>query len=301
MKITFLNAIITLVMNMLYLKRFELLDEQQEHAVVFYQERRRIFNSYYPIGLFTQNNFKEINFDRITIFYGGNGSGKTTLLNIISEKLESIRKSKLDKGSFFDLYVESCKYEMSDDEPMEIKTITSDDVFDYLLDIRSINANINRRKERLSKEYLDTKFSNQNSSFDNYEQLKNSYDSKTKTMSKYIRDRLGNNNIVEQSNGESALMFWEREIKEDSIYILDEPENSLSAENQIKLKKFIEDSARFYNCQFIISTHSPFLLNLLEAKIYDLDSNPVETKKWTELNNVKIYHEFFKEHESEFE
>ena len=81
----------------------------------------------------------------------------------------------------------------------------------------------------------------------------------------------------------------------------DEPENSLSAENQIKLKKFIEDSTRFYNCQFIISTHSPFLLNLLEAKIYDLDSNPVETKKWTELNNVKIYHEFFKEHESEFE
>ena len=301
MKITFLNAIITLVINMIYLKKFELLDEQQEHAVVFYQERRHIFNSYYPIGLFTQNNFKEIEFDRITIFYGGNGSGKTTLLNIISEKIEAIRKSKIDKGSFFDLYVNSCKYEMSYEEPVEIKTITSDDVFDYLLDIISINANINRRKERLSKEYLDTKFSEQNSSFDNYEQLKNSYDSKTKTMSKYIRDRLGNNNIVEQSNGESALMFWEREIKEDSIYILDEPENSLSAENQIKLKKFIEDSARFYNCQFIISTHSPFLLNLLEAKIYDLDSNPVETKKWTELSNVKIYHEFFKEHESEFE
>ena len=301
MKITFLNAIITLVMNMLYLKRFELLNEMQEHSIVFDLERRRIFNSYYPIGLFTQNNFKEIEFDRITIFYGGNGSGKTTLLNIISEKIEAIRKSKIDKGSFFDLYVNSCKYEMSYEEPVEIKTITSDDVFDYLLDIRSINANINRRKERLSKEYLDTKFSNQNSPFDNYEQLKNSYDSKTKTMSKYIRDRLGNNNIVEQSNGESALMFWEREIKEDSIYILDEPENSLSAENQIKLKKFIEDSARFYNCQFIISTHSPFLLNLLEAKIYDLDSNPVETKKWTELSNVKIYHEFFKEHESEFE
>lgn len=286
---------------MIYLKRFELLDEQQEHAVVFYQERRRIFNSYYPIGLFTQNNLKEINFDRITIFYGGNGSGKTTLLNIISEKLESIRKSKIDKGVFFDLYVESCKYEMTYDEPTEIKTITSDDVFDYLLDIRSINANVNRRKERLSKEYLETKFSSQTSNFDNYEQIKDSYDSKTKTMSKYVRDRLGNNNIIEQSNGESALMFWEREIKEDSIYILDEPENSLSAENQIKLKQFIEDSARFYNCQFIISTHSPFLLNLLEAKIYDLDSNPVETKKWTELSNVKIYHEFFKEHESEFE
>ena len=284
---------------MIYLKRFELLNEDKEHGL-FDRERRRIFNTYYPIGIFSQKEFQEIIFDRITIFYGGNGSGKTTLLNIISEKLESLRKSNIDKGSFFDLYVETCKYEMTYEEPIEIKTITSDDVFDYLLDIRSINANVNRRKERLSREYLDTKFNSSSNSFDSYEQIKNTYDSKTKSMSRYVRERLGNNNIQEQSNGESALMFWEREIKEDSIYILDEPENSLSAENQIKLKKFIEDSARFYNCQFIISTHSPFLLNLLEAKIYDLDSVPVETKKWTELENIKLYHEFFKEHESEF-
>ena len=284
---------------MIYLKWFELLNEDKEHGL-FDRERRRIFNTYYPIGIFSQKEFQEIIFDRITIFYGGNGSGKTTLLNIISEKLESLRKSNIDKGSFFDLYVETCKYEMTYEEPIEIKTITSDDVFDYLLDIRSINANVNRRKERLSREYLDTKFNSSSNSFDSYEQIKNTYDSKTKSMSRYVRERLGNNNIQEQSNGESALMFWEREIKEDSIYILDEPENSLSAENQIKLKKFIEDSARFYNCQFIISTHSPFLLNLLEAKIYDLDSIPVETKKWTELENIKLYHEFFKEHESEF-
>ena len=285
---------------MMYLKSFELLNENREHGL-FNIERRNIFNNYYPIGIFTNKELEEIKFDRITIFYGGNGSGKTTLLNIISEKLNSIRKSKLDKGSYFDLYVDKCSYEMSFEEPMEIKTITSDDVFDYLLDIRSINSNVNRRKERLSREYMETKFSSKNSSFDNYEEVKNAYDSKTKSMSRYVRDRLGNNNIVEQSNGESALLFWEREIKEDSIYILDEPENSLSAENQLKLKKFIEDSVRFYNCQFIISTHSPFLLNLLEAKIYDLDSIPVKTKKWTELENVKIYHEFFKEHESEFE
>ena len=40
------------------------------------------------------------------------------------------------------------------------------------------------------------------------------------------------------------------------LYLLDEPENSLSAELQLDLLKFIENSARFYNCQFIISTHS---------------------------------------------
>lgn len=285
---------------MVYLKKFELLNDYQEHVLTEI-ERRRIFNNYYPLGIFSLKEFKKIEFDNITIFYGGNGSGKSTLLNIISEKLEAERKSRLDKGSYFDLYVEHCDYNMAFDSPLEIKLITSDDVFDYLLDVRAINSNVNRTKEKLGKEYLSYKFDDNNSNFNNYEQVKNSCESKSKTMSRYIRDRLGNNNIIEQSNGESALLFWEREIKEDSIYFLDEPENSLSAENQLKLKKFIEESARFYNCQFIISTHSPFLLDLDNAKIYDLDSFPVTTKKWNELENIQIYYNFFKERENKFD
>lgn len=69
----------------------------------------------------------------------------------------------------------------------------------------------------------------------------------------------------------------------------------------MKLKRFIEDSTRFYNCQFIISTHSPFLLKLMDAKIYDLDDTPVVTKKWTELSNVLVYYNFFKQYEEEFD
>lgn len=284
---------------MVYLKTFTLLDDIQENNIVCYEEIRKIFNNYYPLHLFSNKSFKYIDFDKITIFYGGNGSGKTTLINIISEKLNASRKSSIDKGSYFDLYVKHCDYEMSFDGPTEIKLITSDDVFDYLLNIRSINANVNRQK-KLSKEYLDYKFNKNGNSFDNYDELKTSCETKRKSMSKFVRERLGNNNIMEWSNGESALMFWEREIEENSIYILDEPENSLSAENQLKLKKFIEDSVRFYNCQFIISTHSPFLLKLMDAKIYDLDQIPVTTKDWTELPNVLVYYNFFKKHEDEF-
>ena len=285
---------------MIYLKNFTLLDEFQEHDIACYEEVRRIFNNNYPLHLFSTKYFKYIDFDPITIFCGGNGSGKTTLINIISEKLNASRKSTIDKGSYFDLYVKHCDYKMSFDEPTEIKLVTSDDVFDYLLDVRSINANVNRQKEKLSKEYLDYKFNKVGNSFDNYDELKKGHEAKRKSMSKFVRERLGNNNIIEWSNGESALMIWEREIEEDSIYILDEPENSLSAENQLKLKKFIEDSVRFYNCQFIISTHSPFLLKLMDAKIYDLDQIPVATKDWTELSNVLVYYNFFKEYEDEF-
>lgn len=284
---------------MVYLKKFTLLDENQEYDIMRYEERRR-FDSYYPLRLFSSRDFKYIDFDNITIFYGNNGSGKSTLINIISKKLNALRKLPIDKGSFFDLYVKHCDYEMDFEYSSEIKVISSDDVFNYLLDIRSINANANRERERLSKEYLSYKFSKDNISFDNYNELKTSYETKKKTMSSFVREKLGNN-IVEQSNGESALIFWEREINENGIYILDEPENSLSAENQLKLKKFIEESVRFYNCQFIISTHSPFLLKLDEAKIYDLDDVPVSVKKWNELPNVLVYYNFFKEYKNEFE
>lgn len=282
---------------MIYLRKFTLLDDEQEFLI---GDERRIYNSYYPIGFFSHKEFKYIDFDNITIFAGNNGSGKTTLLNIISAKLNAVKKEKMEKGANFRIYVDACGTEMALDNPKEIKHITSDDVFDYLLDIRAINSGVNRRKEELTNEFLKNKYTEANN-FANYEEIKNNYESKHQTMSKYIRTRLTNNNIVEQSNGESSLMFWEREIKEDAIYLLDEPENSLSAENQLKLKNFIEESVRFYNCQFIISTHSPFLMSFKDAKIYNLDEIPVKEMKWYELPNVKIYYDFFKDNKDYFD
>ncbi|GKZ02749.1 hypothetical protein ANS017_19220 [Paraclostridium bifermentans] len=42
------------------------------------------------------------------------------------------------------------------------------------------------------------------------------------------------------------------------------------------------------------------MLAMKGAKIYDLDEDPVRVKKWTELENVRNYYDFFKEHEKEF-
>lgn len=283
---------------MIYLKNFKLPNNEME---IHIRDPRRIYNgNYYPLGLFSSKELTNIDFENITIFYGTNGSGKTTLLNVISNKLNANRNNSINKGTNFDNYVRVCKFEMSDNKPSEIKVVSSDDVFDYLLDIRSINSHINRRKDILGEEWIKNKYTSSDYSINDYEKIKASYDARRQTQSAYIRNRLSNN-LVEQSNGESALMFWEREIKENAIYLLDEPENSLSADNQLKLKQFIEDSARFYNCQFIISTHSPFLLNLLEAKIYNLDKTPVSIQKWSELPNMKLYYEFFKERKDEFE
>ena len=60
----------------------------------------------------------------------------------------------------------------------------------------------------------------------------------------------------------------------------------------MELKQFLEDSARFYRCQLIIATHSPFLLSMAGAKIYDLDESPAAVKRWTDLESVRTYYDF---------
>ena len=290
---------------MVYLKSFKLLRDIDEYNMI--RGKMNIYNSMYPFQIFPLKEFENIEFEPITMFYGGNGSGKTTLLNIIADSLDAEKRNFENKGDLFDKYVHLCRhnYEMINTyECKDIKYISSDDVFDYLLDVRAINTGVNRRKDDLVEEFNRNKYSstdNFHTSIEQYEKIKDKVDSYKMTTSKYVRTRLKNNNIIQESNGETAIDFWQNEIKEKSIYIIDEPENSLSAENQLKLKSFIEESARFYNCQFIIATHSPFLLALEKAKVYDLDNSPVREKKWTELDNVKAYYNFFKEHSNDFE
>lgn len=184
--------------------------------------------------------------------------------------------------------------------PEHSSIITSDDVFDYLLNIRNLNEGIDLKREELFDEYLHLKYSQyQIKSIEDYDHLKKVNNARSKTQSRFVRnERMGN--VREYSNGESAFRYFTEKIGENGLYLLDEPENSLSPKRQIELMKFIEDSARFMGCQFIISTHSPFLLSMHGAKIYDLDENPVDVKRWTELENVRICHEFFKRFESEF-
>ena len=49
-----------------------------------------------------------------------------------------------------------------------------------------------------------------------------------------------------------------------------------------------------------MATHSPFLLSMKGAKIYDMDEEAVDVKRWSELKNVRAYYDFFKKHEREF-
>ncbi|MBS5801317.1 MAG: AAA family ATPase [Clostridiales bacterium] len=284
---------------MIYLKSFTFPNEDREFRFIL-SIKRKCYDSFYPFRILSKNDLRQIDFEPITILYGGNGSGKSTALNVIAEKLSVTRESLYNRTNFYGDYIDMCDMEIVEEIPMESRIITSDDVFNYMLNIRTINEGIDTKREDLFVEYLDLKYSQfKMKSLEDYEQLKKVNQSRSRTQSKYVRRNLMDN-IREYSNGESAFRYFTEKIAENGIYILDEPENSLSPQRQLELIKFIEDSARYFGCQFIISTHSPFLLAIKGAKIYDLDEYPVSVKKWTELESVRCYYNFFKGHEHEF-
>ena len=284
---------------MLYLSCFEFPDIEQEYDFIF-RQKKTCYDTYYPFQILSKHQFHRIDFEPMTILYGGNGSGKTTALNVIGEKLGLHRDSLYNRSNFFEDYIQMCGMKLERRVPKDSAIITSDDVFDFMLNLRSINEGIDRKREELFEEYLQAKYNHfQMKSLDDYERLKKVNAARSSTQSKYIRKTLSDN-VREHSNGESAFLYFSEKIKENGLYLLDEPENSLSPAKQQELLRFLEDSVRFFGCQFIIATHSPFLLSMRGAKIYDLDEEIVDVKRWSELENVRAYYEFFKKHEEAF-
>ena len=129
---------------MMYLDYFTFPGSEME-VDFFMDQKRTCYDSYYPFQILSRHKFRRIDFEPVTILYGGNGSGKTTALNVIAEKLHILRDSAFNKSNFFEDYLKMCDYEGREVIPKNSRVITSDDVFDYMLNIRDINEGIDRK------------------------------------------------------------------------------------------------------------------------------------------------------------
>ena len=291
---------------MIYFSSFRLPSESAETSFVM-QEKRTIFHTFYPFKVFPQKSLREVEFDGITIFYGSNGSGKSTLINVMARKLNAERYSDFNDSPFFDDFVQMCHANINR-KPIACCVLTSDDVFDYALNARSINGNIDDRRRELLENYVAVHQEVRHNAdivrmkgMDDYERWNDTMEilSRRRTLSSYVRNRVVRD-IDLRSNGETAMHYFLERIADDGLYFLDEPENSLSVELQIQLADYISATARAIPTQFVIATHSPIFLSLKGARIYNLDEDPVSVCKWTELPNVRRFYEFFKSHDDEF-
>ena len=273
---------------MLYIENFQ-----------FPNEDRRV----YPYSLLSSKELEHIEFAPITILYGNNGSGKSTVLNMIAERLDLRNKTLGNTNEYFRSCVRKCTFTFgADGIPEDSMMIRSEDIMHYIANIRKRNADIDKVVQGWLEKGVDKK---QRGTLDAEMMVRRQFetlydagggDSFHDVMVNKLAER-----IDEESNGETAINYFKDRLFADNLYLLDEPENSMAPAFQQELANYICLLAYRLNCQFIIASHSPFMLSMQGARIYDLDHNPVWQREWYELENMKAYYQLFQKYSKWFE
>lgn len=103
----------------------------------------------------------------------------------------------------------------------------------------------------------------------------------------------GGKSLHHQSHGESFLTLFTQKFtkaREQSIYLLDEPEAALSPARQLSLMRIIKDLSP--RSQFIIATHSPILLGYPNAEIISFDQDRLQPIDYQDTDHYQITRRF---------
>ena len=269
---------------MIYLSSFKLSNKKLKNPNI------------YPYSVFKDKYIEPFSFAPITIFYGNNGCGKSTLLNIIAGKLkikgkESPASNNYGSENYCQRFENECAYSLGSNEygvpfyhlPENSRYIKSEDI---LYEIKKIQQKA-ILEHGLTYDYMQEWLS---------------LEKAQSVLNKKKEQRIENIIFSQEkySNGETSLQFFQEYLIPEALYLLDEPEVSLSPANQVALAHEINKLAHYLGCQFVIATHSPFMLGTLDAKIYNLDAKECQVTPWYQLENVRYFYDFFKKHEKEF-
>lgn len=294
----------------MYITNFTLPSFNEEFALLYHPDgpqlgyMKKNSGNMYPFNIFPERVERmgslSIDFTTpITILYGNNGSGKTTILNLIAEHLDVARHSAFNKSGIFYDYLELCQAELGRRCERKLM-ITSDDVFEHLLKERRkfdvfneardrYNEHLSQERQRFSRERVNIDCEDPESmeAFRRRCQIMNNSNSKL-IVQKMGVDKKG------QSNGETAIDFFTDQIQTRGLYLIDEPENSLSPKMQQALAEYLSVMTQELGCQFIIASHSPFFIGIKGATVYNLDSQIIKPCDWRELESIQVYREFFR-------
>jgi predicted ATPase len=93
--------------------------------------------------------------------------------------------------------------------------------------------------------------------------------------------------LHQQSHGQSFLALASNRFAGESLYVLDEPEAALSVSGALALLAIVVRAAGA-GAQFVIATHSPILLAIPGARLYELDERGLSPAEYDELEAVRL-------------
>ncbi len=193
----------------------------------------------------------------ITIFVGENGTGKSTLLEAIAVAMGFNAEGGTRNFNFATSETHSELY-----KHIQISkgSYAKDDFFLRAESFYNVATNI----EDMDKE---------------------------PSFSPPVIDSYGGVSLHKQSHGESFLALVQNRFGSHGLYILDEPEAALSPAKQLTLIAEIDALVK-KESQFIIATHSPMLMTLPNAQIFQLTQDGIEKIVYEQTEHFSLMKRF---------
>jgi predicted ATPase len=234
----------------------------------------------FPFTLPTFKDFERMQFENpITVFVGENGSGKSTLLKALALKLNlpAIGSSDLESDetlSEIKEFGESIKTRWAN-KAYRGFFFRAEDYFGFVKRLknldRELKGDIVDFEKRLSGTGLKLA-------------VGAVHGQKEALLRKY-------GDLTQVSHGEGFLKVLQGRLQPEGIYLIDEPEAALSPQRQLALFSLIKNLAENNACQFIIATHSPILMTLPNATIYQF-ADTIQKVKFDETEHFTIMKNF---------
>lgn len=256
-------------------------------SATFKKQDEQIFP--YTLSFFSGETIEFTN--PVSILVGDNGSGKSSMLELMNEVLGLYR------------------IQMDVPYQKELKDVMSKAA-------KNVKLAYSLSKPRgffFSAEdftsYIHFLVKEKNEAYHELERVKTEYKNKSMLskqlaampFSKTIHeiDEMYEKDLLKSSHGEAYLSFFSSRLRKNELYFLDEPETPLSIQNQLALLALIDQGVKDQN-QFIIATHSPLLMAIPNATLYEVSKDGINQIKYNEIDSVNLLKQFLNHPESFF-
>ncbi|MGL4320099.1 MAG: AAA family ATPase [Paracoccaceae bacterium] len=98
--------------------------------------------------------------------------------------------------------------------------------------------------------------------------------------------------FLSHSHGEGFLRFFEERCQRQGIFFLDEPESALSPARQLDLLAILHRIQETAGAQVILATHSPILMALPGATLYQITRFGLDAVDVTATRHFRLYSAF---------
>ncbi len=212
----------------------------------------------------------------VTVFVGENGSGKSTLLEAlaIASERHAIGGAPLDRDPTLDAV-----RPLADALRLVWSKRTSRGFFLRAEDF----FNFSRRNREIATEMQGFA-----------DRFDDPRDPRVKGymlgQKRAIEERYGGD-LNDLSHGESFLQLLQARVVPGGLYLIDEPEAALSPRGQLAFLSFLKARTE-ERCQFVIATHSPFVLSVPGATLLCFDEAGLREAPYEELDHVRLARDF---------